>query len=102
MPTYKRLQELEQRLTKDRHLDLFLQTKHLLDSLQAYEEEHRKLVHIQATDGGVRPNREVEVVFYTTIRDFKDQLLDNLEQTANDLEHRWEKGYNKNFADGVE
>ncbi|GIP23800.1 hypothetical protein [Paenibacillus sp. J22TS3] len=102
LSTQQRLSLLEERLTSDHHRDLYLQTKHLMDSLDAYEEKHRRIVNIQAIEGGIKPQHEVEQVFYSTIRDFREQLLRTLEKTAEDLEHKYDKSYHKHYQDGVD
>lgn len=102
LSTHQRLEQLEERLTSDHHRDLYLQTKHLMESLERYEEKHRKIVNIQAIEGGIKPNHEIEQVFYATIKDFREQLIRTLEKTAEDLEHKYDKAYNKHYKDGVD
>jgi hypothetical protein len=101
MNTIDRLKILENRLKSTNHNDLFLQTKHIVDGLNAYVETHNLILNAQII-GGSKLNRDEENVFHSTISDFKDQLLTNLETTADDLEHKGDKNYMKNFSDGVE
>jgi len=97
----ERLGNLEQRLTEKNHKDLFLQTKHTLTALDDLIEEHRRFTSIQALNG-VKIEGNEEFLFYSTLNEVKNVILDTLEKTANDLDNKWDKHYDKHFDDGVE
>ncbi|WP_270167694.1 hypothetical protein [Paenibacillus sp. SYP-B4298] len=96
-----RLEQLEQRLTEQHHKDLFLQTKHTLKALDDLAEQHRLFTSMQAISG-VRIVGAEEALFYDTISQAKEQIVQTLEKTLSDLEHKGDKHYDKHFKDGVE
>lgn len=101
MIMHAKLEQLEQRLTTQHHRDLFLQTKHTLKAIDDLEEEHRKLTAIQALNGAKVVGSE-ETVFYATLHQVRKRIIDTLELTLEDLEHKGDKHYNRHFKDGVE
>ena len=97
----KRLLDLEQRLTKKNHRDLYLQTKHTLRAIDDLVEEHRRFTSIQALNG-VKIDGNEELMFFTTLNEVKLVILSTLEKTLDDLENKWDKHYSKHFQDGVD
>lgn len=81
--------------------DIALYAKHVCESLEQFEDQHRKLVAVQATYGN-KPVGEQEVLFYETIRHMKEQLITTLENTIDDLKNIGNKNYVKHYRDGVE
>ncbi len=81
--------------------DIVLYAKHVYESLEQYEDQHRKLIAMQAINGD-KPIGEQEVLFYETIRRMKEQLITTLENTIDDLKNIGDKNYTKHFRDGVE
>lgn len=96
-----RLQALEERLVTQQHRDLFLQTKHTLQAINDLADEHRKVTSMMAIDGAKIVGSE-EVLFYETLNEAKERIVRTLELTIEDLEHKGDKNYAKNFNDGVE
>lgn len=96
-----RMQHLEDRLSEQHHKDLFLQTKHTLKAIDDLADQHRKFQSIQAISG-VKIVGTEEALFYETLTQVKEEIVATLEKTLNDLEHKGDKNYNKNFKDGVE
>ncbi|GMK42355.1 hypothetical protein PCCS19_54140 [Paenibacillus sp. CCS19] len=97
----ERLTNLEQRLTVQHHKDLFLHTKHTIRAIEELAEQHRLLTAAHAINGYKIIGSE-EVLFYDTLALAKEQIVLTLEKTLDDLEHKGDKYYDKNFADGVE
>jgi hypothetical protein len=85
----------------DKNKDIVLYTKHVIKSLDEFEEHHRKLVAAQAI-AGIKPIGDMEVAFYETVRQMKEQIISTLEQTIDDLKHKGDKYHEKHFPDGVE
>ncbi|NQX66069.1 hypothetical protein HQN90_08025 [Paenibacillus alba] len=81
--------------------DITLYAKHVIKSLEDFEDNHRKLVAAQAI-AGIRPIGEQEVAFYETVRQMKEQIVSTLVQTIDDLRHKGDKHHEKHFPDGVE
>lgn len=98
---YTRLNQLEERLTEQHHRDLFLQAKHTLVALDDLADHHRRFSSMQALSG-VKIVGSEEALFYNTLSEAKEQIVLTLEKTLNDLEHKGDKHWNKNFEDGVE
>ncbi|MDQ8735001.1 hypothetical protein [Paenibacillus sp. LHD-38] len=82
-------------------MDLFLQTKHTLKAIDDLADQHRKFQSIQAISV-VKIVGTEEALFYDTLTQVKEEIVATLEKTLNDLEHKGDKNYNKNFKDGVE
>ncbi len=97
----KRMEQLEIRLTEQHHKDLFLQTKHTLAAIDELADHHRRFQSIQAISG-VKIVGSEEALFYETLAQVKEQIVETLEKTLNDLEHKGDKHYDKNYKDGVE
>ncbi|PWV95553.1 hypothetical protein DFQ01_12624 [Paenibacillus cellulosilyticus] len=97
----ERLTNLEQRLTEQHHKDLFLHTKHTIRAIDDLAEQHRLLTAAHAINGYKIIGSE-EVLFYDTLAQAKEQIVLTLEKTLDDLEHKGDKNYDRNFADGVE
>ncbi|MEV5029013.1 hypothetical protein [Paenibacillus sp. LPE1-1-1.1] len=96
-----RMQQLEDRLADQHHKDLFLQTKHTLQAIDDLADHHRRFQSMQAISG-VKIVGAEEAVFYDTLTQAKEEIVATLEKTLNDLEHKGDKHYDKNFNDGVE
>ncbi|WP_127493833.1 hypothetical protein [Paenibacillus glycanilyticus] len=92
---------LEQRLTNQHHMDLFLHTKHTIKAIDDLSEQHRLLSAAHAISG-YKIIGDEEVLFYDTLALVKEQILLTLERTLDDLEHKGDKYHEKNFKDGVE
>lgn len=97
----ERLTSLEQRLTDQHHKDLYLQTQHTIQAIDSLAEQHQLLSAAHAINGYKIIGSE-EVLFYDTLSQAKEQILLTLEKSLDDLEHKGDKYYDKNFADGVE
>ncbi|WP_054024451.1 hypothetical protein [Bacillus sp. FJAT-28004] len=96
-----RMKQLEDRLSNQHHKDLFLQTIHTLKAIDDLADQHRRFQSMQAISG-VKIVGTEEVLFYETLTQAKEEIVSTLEKTVNDLEHKGDKNYNKNFKDGVE
>ncbi|MEK3782747.1 hypothetical protein [Paenibacillus sp. FSL R5-0810] len=96
-----RIEELEKRLESKHHKDLFLQMKHTLQAVDDLAEEHRRYQAVQALSG-VRIVGSEESVYFDTLNQVKELIVNTLEMTIEDLEHKGDKRYEKNFKDGVE
>jgi len=97
----ERMKQLELRLTEQHHRDLFLQTQHTLKALDDLADQHRRFTSIQAISG-VKVIGSEEKLYYDTLSQAKEQIVETLEQTLDDLEHIGDKNYKKHFKDGVE
>ncbi|MBO7742680.1 hypothetical protein I8J29_00635 [Paenibacillus sp. MWE-103] len=97
----ERMALLERRLIEQQHKDLFLQTAHTLKAINELAEHHRLLTAMHAING-YRIVGSEEVLFYETLSQVKEQIVQILEKTVCDLEHKGDKHYEKHFNDGVE
>jgi len=97
----ERLNDLEQRLSEQHHKDLFLQTKHALQALDDLADQHRKFTSMQAISG-VKIVGSEETMFYNTLSDAKEQIVETLEKTLSDLQNKGDKNYTRHYQDGVE
>ncbi|CRK84948.1 hypothetical protein [Neobacillus massiliamazoniensis] len=95
----KRLKEIQQRLSHE-HKDIAKYVKHVFDALDQKAKEHRKLAASNAL-AGIKLKGDVEKAYYDSIYEMKKLLLDVLEKTVNDMEHKGDKWWEKNFKDGV-
>jgi hypothetical protein len=73
---------------------------HQLTAIENFEETHRKLIATLAV-GGDRINGILEKEFYQTVTALKNQLVETLRLTAEDINHRGDKHWVNNFKDGV-
>ena len=96
----KKIQELQNRVS-DEHKELAKLTQHIFEAIDRCAEEHRRLVAIDAL-AGIKPDRVEEAVFQEQLVAFKHILLKELEKTVEDLEHKGDKHWKKNYKDGVE
>lgn len=95
-----RIEQLQNEIpTKNK--DIILYAKHVITSLEQFEDYHRRLTAVQAVAGS-KPVGDQEAVFYDTVRQMKEQLISTLEDTIDDLKHTGDKYYVKHFKDGVE
>lgn len=97
----ERMARLEQRLVSQHHKDLFLQTKHTLQAINDLAEHHRLLTALHGIEG-YRIIGAEERLFYDTLAVVKEEIVQTLEKTIDDLEQRGNKHYDKHFKDGVE
>ncbi|URN94424.1 MAG: hypothetical protein NAG76_21815 [Candidatus Pristimantibacillus lignocellulolyticus] len=81
--------------------DIALYAKHVISSLEQFEDYHRRFVAAQAL-AGIKPVGDQEILFYETVRKIKDQVISTLEKTIDDLKHKGDKHHHKHFEDGVE
>lgn len=81
--------------------DIALYAKHVINSLEQFEDYHRRFVAAQAI-AGIKPVGDQEVVFYETVRQIKEHVISTLEETIDDLKHKGDKHHTKHFKDGVE
>lgn len=95
----KKIEELQSRVPAQ-HKDIAKYTQHAIEAIDKMVEEHVKLVSSQAV-AGIKPNGVEEKVFYEQANLFKKILLIELEKTVQDLEHKGDKHWDKNFKDGV-
>jgi len=95
----KRLEELKHQL-KDEHRELAKYVEHALVALEKVEDEHRVLVAANAL-AGIRPNGEEEKHFHEHMNMVKEMMLSVLERTEEDIEHKGDKNWKRNFSDGV-
>lgn len=73
---------------------------HLDEALSKIEEEHRRIVAVDAL-AGIKPNRDEELVFRDTIHTVRKALISELEKTVEDIHHRGDKYWIKNYKDGI-
>ena len=95
----KRLGEIQKRLTNEQK-DLTIFVRHVFDEYDKKGDEHRRLMASNAL-AGIKTSGVEEKVFYDTIQETKQWMLDVLERTVQDFEHTGDKNWNKNFPDGV-
>ena len=81
--------------------EIALYAKHVISSLEQFEDYHRRFVAAQAL-AGIKPVGDQEMVFYETVRQMKEQVISTLEKTIDDLKHKGDKHHHKHFEDGVE
>jgi hypothetical protein len=96
----KRLAEIQKRVKKE-HKDIAKYVQHVFDALDQRANEHRKLSAFNAL-AGAKIKGEEEKSYYDSIYEMKKLLLDVLEKTTEDLEHRGDKRWDRIFKDGVE
>lgn len=82
------------------HKELAKLAEHVCEALRKLEEEHRRIVALDAI-AGIKPDKQEEIVFRETIKAVQTVLIDELEKTAKDLEHRGDKNWVKNYKDGI-
>ncbi|AWB45620.1 hypothetical protein DCC85_16400 [Paenibacillus sp. CAA11] len=100
MATLAKVQDLKQSLSKEHHtLTHFVE--HALASIENLVEEHREYNAAQALYGEKIKGSEV-TVFRETVAKVKEALLQTLEKTAEDLNHKGDKHWSSHFKDGVE
>ncbi|MFD0693906.1 hypothetical protein ACFQZT_07365 [Paenibacillus sp. GCM10027628] len=95
-----RIEQLEKDIP-EKNKDILLYAKHVIKSLEDFEDHHRRLVAAQAI-AGIKPIGDQEVAFYETVREMKEQIVSTLVQTIDDLKHKGDKYHEKHFPDGVE
>ena len=95
-----RIEELDEAVPQ-RNRELVVYARHVLDALDAFEEHHRRYVAAQAV-AGIKPAGEQERTFYETLSGVRQEVLNTLELTIEDLRHKGDKYYEKHFKDGVE
>lgn len=95
----KRIKELYETLPGERK-ELAKLTEHFISALKNLEEEHRRLVASDAL-AGIRPDKNEEYMFQDTITNVRSILIKELEKTVQDLEHKGDKNWVKNFKDGI-
>jgi hypothetical protein len=100
MEMYSRMEQLARQIPHPNR-DIALYARHVIEALEQFEEQHLKLVAAQAL-AGIKPDGEQEQAFYATVRQIKEQMVATLELTLDDLTHKGDKHYEKNFTDGVE
>ncbi|MYL53873.1 hypothetical protein GLW08_11050 [Pontibacillus yanchengensis] len=96
----KRIEEIAQRLPEG-HKDIAVYTDHVFEALDNYSEEHRKLIATNAAHGA-DPNPDTEKEFRDNIADTKRMMIQVLEKTAQDFEHKGDKYWDKNYDDGID
>lgn len=95
-----RVSELKNHLPKG-HQDVAHYVEHVMGALDMVEEKHRKLMAAQALSG-TKIHGDEERIFYDTIIELKQQMVNTLEKTVQDFEHKGDKTWKTNFGDGVE
>lgn len=100
MALISRVLDLKKKLPAE-HQSIAHFVEHALQSIENYEEEHRKLTASNALYGE-HINGELESLFYQTILGIKQQLVQTLEKTVADYSHKGDKNWTKNFKDGVD
>jgi hypothetical protein len=95
----KSLIELKERIP-DQHKDLVKYTEHIFGAIDQYVEEHRRLVALEAI-AGIKPSGIMEKGFYEQMLEFKKILIKELSKTVEDIEHKGDKNWNKNYKDGI-
>ncbi|WP_063891853.1 hypothetical protein [Paenibacillus sp. Soil787] len=96
----QRIETMEKEIP-DKNKDIVLYAKHVIKSLDEFEDHHRNLIAAQAI-AGIKPVGAQEVAFYETVKLMKEQIISTLEQTVDDLKHKGDKYHEKHFPDGVE
>jgi hypothetical protein len=95
-----RLDKLKTRITPE-HMDLFKDTLHIVNAIDNEIDEHNRQVSILAIEG-TKQDGDVERAYYNGLMKARDIVIDILEKTLEDFEHKGDKYYQKNFKDGVE
>ncbi|CAM3476305.1 hypothetical protein [Marinicrinis lubricantis] len=95
-----RLEQLAEQIP-DKNQDIIMYAKHVFKALEDFENHHRRFTAALALSGS-SPVGEQEQLFYQTIQDIRNQMLQTLEYTVEDLQHKGDKNYSKHFTDGVE
>jgi hypothetical protein len=94
-----RLADIQQRV-KNEHKDIVKYVQHVFDALDQNVNKHRMMAASDAL-AGIKIKGAEEKAYYESITEIKKLMLDVLEQTTADIEHLGDKGWNKNFKDGV-
>jgi hypothetical protein len=85
----------------EKYQDVAHYLEHVLDALERLHEEHMRLTGAYALQG-YKVSGENERVFNETISLVKQQLVDTFEKTVEDIRHKGDKHWEKNFNDGVD
>ncbi|CAI8836688.1 MULTISPECIES: hypothetical protein [Priestia] len=96
----KRIETLKEKLP-DNHKEVAVLTSHIFDALDKLTTEHRKYVDISAA-AKIKPNPDEERAFFDTIYQVKTLIMSELEKTVEDIEHKGDKNWHKNYKDGIE
>ncbi|WP_274649790.1 hypothetical protein [Paenibacillus humicola] len=96
----QRVEDLKSRLPKE-HQEIGHYLEHVLDSLDSLEEEHLRLVAAYAYQG-YKVSGDNEQVFNETILTVKQQLFATFEKTVDDILHKGDKRWDRNFKDGTD
>ncbi|OIK10997.1 hypothetical protein [Bacillus sp. MUM 13] len=96
----KKIQEYQERLP-DQHKDLAKYTLHLVEAIDKLNEEHRRLVAVNAV-AGIKPNPAEETSFQEHLSELKHIIFQELEKTVEDIEHKGDKNWHLHFKDGVD
>jgi hypothetical protein len=73
---------------------------HQLTAIEEFEEKHRQLIASLAV-AGEKIHGTLEKEFYQTVAALKLKMVETLRLTAEDINHRGDKTWDKNFKDGV-
>ncbi|MGG3196129.1 hypothetical protein [Priestia aryabhattai] len=98
----KRIETLKEKLP-DNHKEVAVLTSHIFDALDKLTTEHRRYVDISAA-AKIKPNpdEDEEKAFFDTIYEVKTLIMSELEKTVEDIEHKGDKNWHKNYKDGIE
>ncbi|AZB42101.1 hypothetical protein CEF21_07240 [Bacillus sp. FJAT-42376] len=97
---YNRIENLKKNLP-EKHQNIAVLTGHIFEAFDHLIEEHRHYVGVNAT-AKIQPNPDEERTFFETINQVKQIILTELEKTAEDIGHKGDKNWVKNYPDGVE
>ncbi|MBS2968112.1 hypothetical protein J9317_05000 [Metabacillus sp. KIGAM252] len=97
---YNRIENLRNRLPEN-HKNIAVLTSHIFEAFDSLIEEHRRYAGVRAT-AKIQPNPYEEKTFFETINQVKQIILTELEKTAEDIGHKGDKYWKKNYPDGVE
>ncbi|KAB2330013.1 hypothetical protein F7731_21130 [Cytobacillus depressus] len=97
---HNRIEKIKDQLPEG-YKDIAVLARHIFDAFDKLVGEHRRLIAIKAT-ARIKPNPDEERTFFETINQVKMIILDELEKTTQDIEHKGDKNWDKNYRDGIE
>lgn len=96
----QKFEETKKRLAPEHH-DLVRYAQHLFDEIDLYVENHNRLKGSNAV-AGVVPDPAEERVFLQMVTEFRHLIVDTLEKTTQEFEHKGDKNWRKIYKDGVD
>ncbi|MFD1988400.1 hypothetical protein ACFSGI_00265 [Paenibacillus nicotianae] len=99
MTNTSKVQQLRDMLPKDQQ-SITRYVEHALQSIDELVEKHRQYTASLAIYGD-KINGNEERVYRDTIAEIKAQLVETLERTVEDFNHKGDKHWQNNYKDGI-